>query len=162
MVLLIFVKKQFRNFNGARQELTYVLKKEIMKLILCVKWKKRLKKFGKDMGEINKSKMRQNWSFFALTTVKTTQLRAKKLIYVYIKAQINNLRRKVLIFYSHVKKVQRTLKDVLITRYSKVECLQTYWDKTLAKIQLQATLQNDKDVNEICKQIFMVPKSSQY
>ena len=42
---------------------------------------------------------------------------------------------------------------------SKVDVLDTYWDKILGQFQMKATKLKDKYMTEVCKRIIMVPKN---
>jgi len=54
------------------------------------------------------------------------------------------------------------LREQLQTRYAKVEVLINYWEKLIIPIQLQATESGDKNVNELCAQILLIPPEVQY
>ena len=47
----------------------------------------------------------------------------------------------------------------MLTKMSKVEILDTYWDKILGQIQIKATKLKDKNMTELCKRIMLIPSN---
>ena len=59
-------------------------------------------------------------------------------------------------------KIQRIMKDVLSTRYSKVDLLSVLWDKTLGRLMMKAGLLKEKKILAMCRQIVTVTRAQRH
>ena len=45
----------------------------------------------------------------------------------------------------------------MVTKMSKIEVLESYWDKMIGVVQHRATALKDKKMTDVCKEILLVP-----
>ena len=65
-------------------------------------------------------------------------------------------------FYKITLYIQKHIRAQLNTRWAKVDVLVNYWEKLIIHLQLRATEFNDKECNELCKRLLLVPNEVQY
>ena len=61
------------------------------------------------------------------------------------------------VFIKGIIWIQKRIKGSIKSKYAKVEIMQHYWSKLVGQIQMRASQLNDKKMNEIIKNIILVP-----
>ena len=107
--------------------------------MIVLKTKRYLKKLGKNIDQVLEKKVKRIFNFYSVCTIRAAGRKAEKVVLSFLRTGLSNYNNCQIAeyfryFHQGASKFQRICVDVICTRYSKVGCLETLWDKLLYRI----------------------------
>lgn len=130
---------------------------------MCLLLKLKFNKYGGEQ-EIQKNKLRESLTLFGASTIEMQKAKALDMLRPIFDRELIKLKHQELILKNRETNKTLTLltkkiKDKFITKYSKVEVLNTAWKRLFFDLHHISVKNNDHKMTSIFEEINKVPKS---
>jgi len=136
-------------------------KGDFMRLVIAQRWRRRIKRWGRDRELITTNLLRRNMTMLSNTFNELMVERSYAILKPFLQQNIDLEKMRITVrgFYDSIQYMQRRIRASLQTKENKVEVLLNYWDKLFSQIQFKSSKLKDEATNDMCKKIIVVPKA---